>query len=187
MFIIIIIITIIIINFRWFDAKEHDSIEHVMEAGSNRQDFALLDIHGKTNFNANTVINSIEGKYKHHKKKILYLIETGKITSIFKLDLNIPANCEVFKKDFITNSRLVFFCGLYNKSHGCIIGVDHYLRKCRLKCRIFVEKGDSGGLLFCMDDNKWVALGILNAAYNKTDAWFSTFSECFDEKMFELP
>ncbi len=58
----------------------------------------------------------------------------------------------------------VFFLGQHSKKWGYVMDIDRTYKYCMIKCDMQLEKGDSGGLLFCQEGNdpvKLIALGIL--------------------------
>ena len=61
-----------------------------------------------------------------------------------------------------THQQKVFFLGQHSKKWGYVMDIDHTYKYCMIKCDMQLEKGDSGGLLFCPGrDINLIALGIL--------------------------
>jgi hypothetical protein len=114
----------------------------------------------------------------------------GVIDNVFMVDWKLGIRRKYFKQKFVERKKKVFFCGAVHKSWGYVESLDNSLKRNMLSCDIDVEKADSGGLLFFVDNydkSKLTALGILSCQKNGRGIFFSTFAECFDDKIFELP
>ena len=135
-------------------------------------------------------LNSFDMTFTHWRSSILYRKNLkGYITDVWSGDVN----NKVLKIDDV-----VYFIGRHNKSYGTVTGfpsisvgnVEHHMIKCKLK----VQKGDSGGLLFKVkpiqashDKVECIAVGI--CSYFQGDGKVSYFVPLtdLDKSIYMLP
>ena len=169
--------------------------QHECINGRHSQDYAVVDIFPSISYideraSHNTIKAFFDDNDNRNKVKI-----NGKIIAVgwdFRNDDSLLNFYQIFVNPPNSEKKKVFFLGQHSKRWGYVRRINHMFKVNMIECDLVLEKGDSGGLLFCpLHDNpkELLALGILSMidVANKGISYFTSLHECFDHDLFELP